>query len=52
MTAGYVEMVKPLVPLGRLGEPDEGAGLVGYLASAKAGFITGSSLTIDGGSVA
>src|SRR5258708_11267326 len=49
MTAGDVEMVKPLVPLGRMGEPDEVAGLVAYLASARAGFITGSSLTIDCG---
>ena len=52
MTAAYGEMVKPLVPLGRMGEPEEIAGLVAYLASAKAGFITGSSLTIDGGYVA
>jgi len=35
-----------------MGEPEEIAGLVAYLASAKASFITGSSLTIDGGYVA
>jgi 3-oxoacyl-[acyl-carrier protein] reductase len=52
MTASYAEMVKPLVPLGRLGKPEEIAGLVAYLATAEAGFITGSSLTIDGGYVA
>jgi 3-oxoacyl-[acyl-carrier protein] reductase len=52
MTAGHAEMVKPLIPLGRMGEPEEVAGLVAYLVSAKAGFITGSSLTIDGGYVA
>ena len=52
MTAGLVEMVKPFVPLGRIAHPEEIAGLVAYLASAKAGFITGSSLTIDGGYVA
>jgi len=52
MTASHVEMVKPLVPLRRMGEPQEVAGLVAYLASASAGFITGSSLTIDGGYVA
>ena len=52
MTADYGEMVKSLVPLGRMGEPEEIAGLVAYLASARAGFITGSSLTIDGGYVA
>jgi 3-oxoacyl-[acyl-carrier protein] reductase len=52
MTAAHVEMVKPLVPLGRMGRPEEIAGLVGYLARAEAGFITGSSLTIDGGYIA
>lgn len=52
MVAEHAEMVKPLIPLGRMGRPEEVAGLVGYLASAKAGFITGSSLTIDGGYVA
>jgi 3-oxoacyl-[acyl-carrier protein] reductase len=52
MTAAHVEMVKPLVPLGRMGRPEEIAGLVGYLARAEAGFITGASLTIDGGYVA
>jgi len=52
MTASHVEMVKPLVPLGRIGEPEEGRRLVAYLASARAGFVTGASLTIDGGYVA
>ena len=52
MTADHVEMVKRLLPLGRMGRPEEIAGLVAYLATASAGFITGSSLTIDGGYVA
>src|SRR5712671_5577299 len=52
MTAALAEMVKPLVPLGRLGKPEEIAGLVDYLASPEAGFITSSSQTIDGGYVA
>ncbi len=52
MTAAHAEMVKPLVPLGRLGKPEEIAGLVAYLARPEAGFITGSSQTIDGGYVA
>ena len=49
MAAKHAEMVKPLIPLGRMGEPEEIAGLVAYLASAKAGFITGETLRIDGG---
>ncbi len=52
MTAAHAERITPLIPLRRMGEPDEVAGLVAYLASAKAGFITGASLTIDGGYVA
>jgi NAD(P)-dependent dehydrogenase (short-subunit alcohol dehydrogenase family) len=37
------------IPLGRLGQADEIAGLVVYLASDAATFITGSALRIDGG---
>ena len=36
-------------PIGRIGEPEEVADLVAYLASDKAGFITGSDFIIDGG---
>ena len=36
-------------PIGRIGEPEEVADLVAYLASDKAGFITGSDIIIDGG---
>ena len=52
MTSALVEMVKPLIPLKRMGEISEVAGFVSYLASEEAGFITGASLTIDGGYVA
>lgn len=37
------------IPLGRLGRPDEVAGLAAYLASADADYITGATLVIDGG---
>jgi 3-oxoacyl-[acyl-carrier protein] reductase len=46
------EKVVPLIPLGRIGQPQEIAGLVAYLVSPEAGFVTGSSVTIDGGYVA
>src|SRR4051812_26542396 len=37
------------VPLGRVGEPDEIARAIVFLASAKASFVTGQVLTADGG---
>ena len=49
MTKEVAEFVLPLIPLGRMGETREIAGLVSYLAGEEAGFITGASLTIDGG---
>ena len=38
-------------PIGRMGEPDEIAALIVYLASDEASFITGSNIPIDGGFV-
>jgi 3-oxoacyl-[acyl-carrier protein] reductase len=52
MTSAHAEMVKQFIPLKRMGEISEIAGFVSYLASEEAGFITGASLTIDGGYVA
>ena len=37
------------IPVGRLGKAEEIADAVSYLASEKAGFITGSTLTANGG---
>jgi len=37
------------VPLGRLAQPEEIAGVVGFLASADAGYVTGAVLPVDGG---
>lgn len=37
------------VPLARIGTPDDIAGMVSYLASAEAGFVTGQRITVNGG---
>jgi 3-oxoacyl-[acyl-carrier protein] reductase len=52
MSSAHAESVKSLIPLKRMGDVSEIASLVSYLASEDAGFITGASLTIDGGYVA
>jgi acetoacetyl-CoA reductase len=41
--------ILPLIPIGRLGEPEEVARCVVFLASDDAGFMTGSTLTANGG---
>jgi acetoacetyl-CoA reductase len=41
--------ILPQIPLGRLGEPEEIARCVVFLASDESGFITGSTLTANGG---
>ena len=41
--------ILPYIPLGRLGEPEEIARCVVFLASDHSGFITGSTLTANGG---
>jgi acetoacetyl-CoA reductase len=41
--------ILPQIPMGRLGEPDEVAALVAYLASEEAAFVTGANIAINGG---
>ena len=41
--------ILPLIPVGRLGAPEEIARAVAFLASDEGGFITGSTLSINGG---
>ena len=41
--------ILPYIPVGRLGEPEEIARCVVFLASDEAGFITGATLTANGG---
>jgi acetoacetyl-CoA reductase len=41
--------ILPQIPMGRLGEPDEVAALIAYLASDDAAFVTGADFSINGG---
>ena len=41
--------ILPQIPIGRLGRPDEVAGLIIYLCSEEAAFVTGANISINGG---
>ena len=45
------ERIEGLIPLGRLGEPEDVANAVLFLASTMSSFITGQTIVIDGGSL-
>ena len=46
---GMAEFVKKEIPFGRFGKAEEVGALVAFLASEKASWITGASVTVDGG---
>ena len=48
-TDGLLEQIKAMVPLGRMGSPDEVAKAVSFLASDDSSYITGIELFVDGG---
>ena len=45
----FADGLKKITALGRYGQSDEVAGLVSYIASPEAAFVTGANLKIDGG---
>lgn len=46
---GGADRLRTLYPLGRVGEPDDVAAAVAFLASSDAAWITGHTLPVDGG---
>jgi acetoacetyl-CoA reductase len=49
VSAEVLAEIKAQIPVGRLGAPEEVARCVAFLASEEQGFITGSTLTVNGG---
>ena len=50
-TPAQSEARKKLTPLGRMGTQEEVCGVVAFLASMQAGFVTGSTLQVEGGMI-
>ena len=48
----YIDEIERMHPMGRLGEPEEVAAAIVFLASDQASFITGAILPVDGGYLA
>lgn len=49
MDAAVLESIVAQIPQGRMGQPDEIAAIVSFLASEKAAFITGATISANGG---
>jgi NAD(P)-dependent dehydrogenase (short-subunit alcohol dehydrogenase family) len=43
------DAITPRIPMGRWGEPEEIADVVGFLASRQARYVTGAMIPVDGG---
>lgn len=43
------QQLKGMIPMGRFGKPEEVAGIIGFLASEEASYITGAVINVNGG---
>ena len=48
-TTGLSPAIRALIPVGRMGTPEDVAAAVAFLASDAAGFITGEVMDVNGG---
>jgi len=46
---GFIEKISAMTPAGRIGQADEVAALIAFLASDRAAYITGQVIAVDGG---
>lgn len=51
-SAGHADALRAMTSLGRYGQPEDIAAAVAFLAGPDAGYITGATLTVDGGQIA
>lgn len=49
MQADHLDQIARRTPLGRLGEPEDVAGVIQFLCSPAAAFVTGQTIVVDGG---
>ena len=48
----YMKRVIPQIPLGRVAQPDEMSGMILFLASSAASYVSGGAFVVDGGILA
>ena len=49
LTAEQIEAARRAIPIGRLGKPEDIAETIAFLASTRAGYITGAVIEANGG---